>query len=62
MTEQTTNSELVQARITSLRRRQKFLEQRIQGTDHEASHYDRAELDALTWAIESLTRGNDERS
>jgi hypothetical protein len=37
--------------LKRLKRREKFLEDRVKGTELDKSHYDRAELMALKWIL-----------
>lgn len=41
----------VEEYLKRLKRRERFLEQRAEGRAYESSHYDRAELLALSWII-----------
>jgi len=45
------NHRQVQEYLKRMKRREKFLEERIEGKEEEKSHYDRSELMALTWMI-----------
>lgn len=40
--------------VKRLKRRERFLEDRVQDKEYEKSHYDRAELQATKWAIEYI--------